>query len=129
MSGYFSARLLRSYAGHITTIIVTGVYLVFFFFIIIGVFDIADIVACIKMLKPSAKTSNIRHNDSKQSSDAAKTRKFGTKTAYRTTHSHCKPTHEKKSESTSKIIKTVLRNALKRAKSRFAPRAKQSGIV
>ena len=123
VSGYFSARLLRSYAGHITTIIVTGVYLVFFFFIIIGVFDIADIVACIKMLKPSAKTSNIRHNDSKQSSDAAKTRKFGTKTAYRATHSHSKPTHEKKSESTSKIIKKSAEKRPETRKNRASHRA------
>lgn len=119
VSGYFSARLLRSYAGHITTIIVTGVYLVFFFFIIIGVFDIADIVACIKMLKPSAKTSNI----SKQSSDATKTRKFGTKTAYRATHSHSKPTHEKKSESTSKIIKKRTEKRPETRKNRASHRA------
>ena len=123
VSGYFSARLLRSYAGHITTIIVTGVYLVFFFFIIIGVFDIADIVACTQMLTPSAKTSNIRHNDSKQSSDAAKTRKFGTKTAYRVTHSHSKPTHEKKSESTSKIIKKSAEKRPETRKNRASHRA------
>ena len=66
VSAYFLARLLRTYAGHITTIIVAGVYIVFFFFLIVGVFNIADVVAYIKMLAPSTKIA--RHTKSAKKS-------------------------------------------------------------
>lgn len=50
--GVFGARLLCKYAGNLTAVIVIGVYTVFFFFLIINAFDIADIAACIKMFAP-----------------------------------------------------------------------------
>lgn len=67
VSAYFSARLLRTYAGHVTTIIVAGVYIVFFFFLIVGIFDIADVVAYIKMLAPQTKIA--RHSKTEKSSE------------------------------------------------------------
>lgn len=61
VSAFFSARLLRTYAGHITTVIVVGVYVVFFFFLIVNAFKIVDIAACVKMLKPNVDTA-CKHN-------------------------------------------------------------------
>lgn len=118
VSGYFSARLLRTYAGHITTIIVTGVYLVFFFFLIIGVFDIADIVACIKMLKPGAKTSNIRRSDSKPHSNARKTRKNEEKGKRQTASSRCKRAHGSKAKYDSQITAKSTKNRSEPRKNR-----------
>lgn len=71
-SGFFTARLLVTYAGHVTAIVVTGVYLVFFFFLIVNAFDVADVIAYVKMLKPDLKlasfkrTTTKKHNNTKR---------------------------------------------------------------
>lgn len=53
-SASFLSRLLNAYAGQWTSIIVCGVYIVFFFFLIINAFDVVDIIAYVKGLKPNA---------------------------------------------------------------------------
>lgn len=58
LTGIFSATPLTKYAGNLTSIIVTGVYLVFFFFLATNAFDIVDIVAYIKAFKPKTFSHN-----------------------------------------------------------------------
>lgn len=54
ISAMFLARLLNAYAGQWTAIIVCCVYIVFFYFLIINAFDVIDIIAYVKALKPRA---------------------------------------------------------------------------
>ncbi len=67
----FLARLLYAYAGQWTTVIVCGVYIVFFYFLIINAFDVVDVFAYIKAFKPTTlsskrhKTRPIRHKRTK----------------------------------------------------------------
>lgn len=54
--GYFSDRLLSRVAGELTCVLIIGVFLVFFIFVCINAFEIADIAGYIKLLAPRSKS-------------------------------------------------------------------------
>lgn len=53
LTGFFGAKLLCAYADYITAIVVVGVYILFFFFLVISAFDVIDVTACINMFLPN----------------------------------------------------------------------------
>lgn len=53
VTGLFAAKLLCNYADYITAIVVVGVYVLFFFFLIVSAFNVVDVTACVKMFAPS----------------------------------------------------------------------------
>lgn len=59
LTALFSAKLLERYANSLTAIIVTGVYIVFFFFLASTALKVVDIEVCISLFKP-AYTSSVR---------------------------------------------------------------------
>lgn len=82
-TGLFGAKLLCSYADYITAIVVVGVYILFFFFLIISAYDVVDVVACIRMFAPErVKSTNI-----------------GRKTKRKLKINHCKSRNEKRNTS------------------------------
>ncbi|MDE5601780.1 MAG: oligosaccharide flippase family protein [Clostridia bacterium] len=61
--GLFSSKLLSRVTNGVVTTIVIGVFLVFFLFIFISAFDIADITAYVRLLRPTsiARKKERRH--------------------------------------------------------------------
>ena len=59
VTGLFGAKLLVTYADYITATVVIGVYIVFFFFIVVSAFDIVDVVGCIKLFAPDSAISKL----------------------------------------------------------------------
>lgn len=80
VTGFFIAKLLVAYANYITAIVVAGVYILFFFFLVVSAFDVVDVAGCIKLFAPnsaSAKTSTKRRKVRRQ---GIKTKKQNAKT-------------------------------------------------
>lgn len=70
VTGLFAAKLLCNYADYITAIVVVGVYVLFFFFLIVSAFNVVDVTACVKMFAPShekpAKITRKTHKKRKE---------------------------------------------------------------
>lgn len=70
VTGLFAAKLLCNYADYITAIVVVGVYVLFFFFLIVSAFNVVDVTACVKMFAPShekpAKITRKTHKKCKE---------------------------------------------------------------
>lgn len=77
VTGFFGAKLLVTYADYITATVVIGVYIVFFFFIVVSAFDIVDVVGCIKLFAPDSAISKL---SLKKRKSAKPKSKFKTKT-------------------------------------------------
>ena len=75
VTGLFGAKLLCRYADYITAIVVVGVYILFFFFLIISAFNVVDVTACIKMLTPQKASKAAVKSASKLHKKHVKTRK------------------------------------------------------
>lgn len=67
VTGLFAAKLLCNYADYITAIVVVGVYVLFFFFLIVSAFNVVDVTACVKMFVPNhAKSAKITRKTHKK---------------------------------------------------------------
>ena len=75
VTGLLGAKLLCRYADYITAIVVVGVYILFFFFLIISAFNVVDVTACIKMLTPQKASKAAVKSASKPHKKRVKTRK------------------------------------------------------
>lgn len=65
--GVFSANLLQRVSGNLVTTIVIAVFLIFFLFIFISAFDIANIVAYLRLLRPAYTAGTKTHSKSRRS--------------------------------------------------------------
>ncbi len=57
-TGFFLAKPLCANANYITAIVVSGVYILFFFFLVISAFGIVDVTMCINMFAPNKTSCN-----------------------------------------------------------------------